>query len=130
VAVPTLRQVRPVQQSPVAVQAPFAPLQVVPPSAGGGGGGGGAATHVPLSWPTTIEHLPPVQQSLDDVQVPSRFTHFGPVEQRNVPLASGRQGTPPQHSDENVHCAPAAMQHGAWPVYPVGQSPGFIVGVP
>jgi hypothetical protein len=47
--------------------------------------------------------MPPAQQSLDDVQVPPWFTHFGPVEHRSVPFASGRQGTPPQHSDENVH---------------------------
>jgi hypothetical protein len=37
---------------------------------------------------------------------------------------------PPQHSDENAHWLPAAMQHGATPVYPVGQLPGFVVGVP
>jgi hypothetical protein len=115
VAPVALRQVRPEQHSPVAVQVPFAPAHVVPPSGGGGGGGGGAAVQVPASCPAISEHVPPAQQSLDDVQVPARFTHFA-AEQRSVPFASGRQGDPPQHSDENVHWAPAAMQHGAVPV--------------
>jgi hypothetical protein len=70
--------------------------------------------------PATSEHALPAQQSLVDVQTPDVFTHVGPVAaggwQRSVPCASGKHGVPPQHSDENVHCAAAAMQHGALPV--------------
>jgi hypothetical protein len=63
----------------------------------------------------------PAQQSLDDVQTPDVWTQVGPplgfgAWQRRTPAPSGKHGVPPQHSDENVHCAPAAMQHGALPV--------------
>jgi hypothetical protein len=65
-----------------------------------------------------MSQAPPGQQSLDEVQTPPEGTHAGPVgiEHLNVPLASGTQGTPPQHSDANWHCWPAWMQHGATPV--------------
>jgi hypothetical protein len=68
-----------------------------------------------------IEHALPAQQSLDDVHSPEVCTHVTPPSgagawQRRTPALSGKQGVPPQHSDENVHCAPAAMQHGAFPV--------------
>ena len=95
----------------------------VPPSLGGGGGGGGeaAGVHFPASCPAMIVHALPAQQSLVEVQTPFVATQVGPPPaaggwQRRVPPASGKQGVPPQHSDENVHCAPAAMQHGALPV--------------
>jgi hypothetical protein len=65
-------------------------------------------------------HVWPGQQSLGDVHAPPVATHVGPVElggrQRSVPVASGTQGVPPQHSEANAHCWPAAMQHGATPV--------------
>jgi hypothetical protein len=108
------------QQSPVAMHVAPVALHVGPPS-GGGGGGVATGTQVPESWPATIEQPFPAQQSLDEVQRPDVWTQVGPppgagVWQRSVPAASGRQGVPPQHSEENVHCAPAAMQHGALPV--------------
>jgi hypothetical protein len=99
---------------------PPAPLHVGPPSCGGGGGGA-AGTQVPASWPGTTEHAFPAQQSLVDVQRPLVLTQVGPPPGAwgwhfSTPAASGRHGVPPQHSDENVHCWPAAMQHGALPV--------------
>jgi len=102
-----MRQVRPAQHWAVAVQTDAVGLHVgpsVPPSAGGGGGGGGGVviSHVPVREPTTTLHVPPAQQSLVEVQVPPAFTHFI-AEQRSVPLASGKQGVPPQHSELNVH---------------------------
>jgi hypothetical protein len=102
------------------MQAPPAVLHIGPPS-GGGGGGGAAGVHLPASWPATIVHALPAQQSLVDVHVPLVLTHVTPPSgawgwQRSVPCASGKHGVPPQHSDEKVHCAPAAMQHGALPV--------------
>jgi hypothetical protein len=79
-------------------------------------------------------HVPPAQQSPVEVQAPPDFTQVGPVgdggRQRSTPLASGTQGVPPQHSAENVHWAPPAMQQGATPVYPVGHAPGLPPGVP
>jgi hypothetical protein len=110
------------QQSPIAMQLPPAALHVGPASGDGGGGGGGAAgTHFPASWPGTTAHALPAQQSLVDVQRPFVATHVGPPPgaggwQRRTPAPSGKHGVPPQHSDEKVHCAPAAMQHGALPV--------------
>jgi len=62
----------------------------------------------------------PAQQSLGDVQTPPEATHVGPVpaggRHLSVPLESGTQGVPPQHSEANEHCCPAAMQQGATPV--------------
>jgi hypothetical protein len=80
-----------------------------------------------------IEHPLPAQQSLDEVHSPFVCTHVTPPSgagawQRSTPAPSGKQGAPLQHSDEKVHSAPAAMQQGAFPVYPVGQLP--VAGVP
>jgi hypothetical protein len=65
-------------------------------------------------------HVKPAQQSLGEVQTPPDITHVGPVveggRQRRVPIASGTQGVAPQHSEENMHCSPAAMQQGGVPV--------------
>jgi hypothetical protein len=62
----------------------------------------------------------PGQQSLGEVHTPPAATHIGPpgvvIRQRNVPIASGTHGTPPQHSEANVHCCPGWMQQGATPV--------------
>jgi hypothetical protein len=57
-------------------------------------------------------HVYPAQQSLGEVHTPPAATHVGPpigagMRQRNVPMASGMQGVPPQHSDAKVHCCPA-----------------------
>jgi hypothetical protein len=104
-----LRHMSPWQQSATLAQVSPVPLHTTPASAGGGGGGGGATgVHVPVSWPMTSVQAPPAQQSPDDVQTPLRFTQVGPPSgvgawQRSTPLPSGRQGVPPQHSDENVH---------------------------
>jgi hypothetical protein len=114
-----VRHCRPAQQSAAPAHVPPAALHVGPPS-GAGGGGSATGTQVPASWPATIEHPVPAQQSLDDVQTPDFWTQVGPVAacgwHFRTPCASGKHGVPPQHSDENVHCAPAAMQHGALPV--------------
>jgi hypothetical protein len=114
------RHIRPVQQSPVAMHASPDALQVGPPS-GGGGGGDATGTHVPPSWPAGMEQAFPLQQSLDEVQRPDVATHVIPPSgdgawQRSTPELSGRHGVPPQHSEENVHWSPPAMQHGALPV--------------
>ncbi len=37
------------------------------------------------------------------------------------PSAPGTHGAPPQHWSLNWHCCPVPMQHGVWPVQPVGQ---------
>jgi hypothetical protein len=67
----------------------------------------------------------PVQQSPVVVQAPPAGTQVVPPSgggrrQRSTPWPSGTQGAPPQHSEENLHWSPPAMQHGALPVYPFG----------
>ena len=60
--------------------------------------------HVPAIRPVTTSQTLPTQQSLVDVQSAPTFTQV--VDggwQRSTPPASGRQGVPPQHSDENAH---------------------------
>jgi hypothetical protein len=76
--------------------------------------GGGALPQVPLDCPAGTLHGRPAQQSPFAVQAPPEGEQALP--QRSTPAASGRQGTPLQHSLEKVHCWPAAMQHGASPV--------------
>lgn len=77
-------------------------------------GGGGTAPQVPLVWPGGTVHRRPAQQSASEVHTCVAFEQALP--QRSVPVLSGRQGAPLQHSDENEQTLPAAMQHGAWPV--------------
>ncbi len=77
-------------------------------------GGGGALPQVPLVWPAGTLQSRPAQQSAFEVHLPVVFEQAEP--QRRTPVESGKQGAPLQHSDENVHWLPAAMQHGAWPV--------------
>ena len=76
-------------------------------------GGGGAAPQVPLVAPAGTVHFRPEQQSASEVQTPVVFEHIAP--QRSTPLESGTQGAPLQHSAENVHCWPVAMQQPGWP---------------
>lgn len=71
-------------------------------------GGGGAAPQVPTVEPDGMLHKSPEQQSAFEVHWPLVFEHCVP--QRRTPLGSGKQGAPLQHSDENVHCWPLAMQ--------------------
>ena len=78
------------------------------------GGGGGGAPHVPTVAPGGTVQGKPAQQSPLEVQAPPVGEQLVP--QRKTPAESGRHGAPPQHSDENVHCWPPAMQHGATPV--------------
>ena len=68
----------------------------------------GGAPQVPLVMPAGTLHFRPLQQSPSAVQTWPVIEHMVP--QRLTPLASGTQGAPLQHSDENVHCWPAAMQ--------------------
>ena len=75
--------------------------------------GGGAAPHVPLVAPAGTVHLRPVQQSASEVQTPVVLEHEAP--QRSTPFESGTQAAPLQHSAENVHCWPAAMQQPGEP---------------
>ena len=89
------------QPCPVYEQVPMSP-------------GGGAAPQVPLVWPGGTVHRRPLQQSAFDVQAPVVFEQLVP--QRRTPVLSGKQGAPLQHSDENVHCWPVAMQHPGWPL--------------
>jgi len=76
-------------------------------------GGGGAAPQVPLVAPGGTVHFRPAQQSTSAVQTPVVFEHCVP--QRRTPFESGTQGAPLQHSAENVHCWPAAMQQPGEP---------------
>ena len=76
--------------------------------------GGGGLPQVPLVMPAGTLQSRPAQQSAFEVHLPVVFEHIEP--QRRTPLLSGKQGAPLQHSDENVHWLPAAMQHGGMPV--------------
>jgi hypothetical protein len=62
----------------------------------------------------------PGQQSPVVVQAPALATQAVPLgglaRQRRTPLASGTQGVPPQHSEENWQRSPAATQQGGCPV--------------
>jgi hypothetical protein len=70
--------------------------------------GGVTAPQVPLVWPGGTVHSRPAQQSPSLVHLPLVFEQALP--QRRTPPESGKQGAPLQHSAENVHCAPVAMQ--------------------
>ncbi len=61
----------------------------------------GGAPQVPLVMPAGTLHLRPEQQSASAVQAPLVLEQALP--QRSTPFASGTQGAPLQHSDENVH---------------------------
>ncbi len=76
-------------------------------------GGGGGMVHVPLGEPTGTTQVRPVQQSDVAVHTPPSGTHIDP--QRSTPDASGTQGAPSQHSAENVHASPVAMQQPGVP---------------
>jgi hypothetical protein len=75
--------------------------------------GGAPAPHVPLVWPGGTLHKRPAQQSPSLVHFPVVFEQ--PVPQRRTPPLSGRQGAPLQHSAENVHCWPTAIQQPGVP---------------
>lgn len=68
----------------------------------------GGVPQVPLVWPAGTLHFRPAQQSASAVQTPDGLEQAVP--QRSTPVESGTQGAPLQHSDEKVHCWPAAMQ--------------------
>jgi hypothetical protein len=76
--------------------------------------GGGGAPQVPTVPPGGTVHGRPAQQSPLVVHAPPDGEQVEP--QRRTPEESGKHGAPPQHSDENVHCWPTPMQHGATPV--------------
>lgn len=78
-------------------------------------GGLGALPQLPFVWPAGTLQARPLQQSEVAVQAPP-LDEQALLPQRSTPVESARQGAPSQHSDENVHCWPPAMQHGAWPV--------------
>ena len=79
------------------------------------GGGGGTAPQLPAVLPVGTLHARPEQQSEVAVHGPLAGEQLFAA-QRSTPLESGKQGAPPQHSDEKAHCAPAAMQQPGWPV--------------
>ncbi len=76
--------------------------------------GVGGTPQVPVLEPGGMSQVRPWQQSPLVVQLPPDMTQALP--QRSTPLLSGTHGAVLQHSDENLHSAPAAMQHGAVPV--------------
>jgi len=69
---------------------------------------------MPVGEPGGMVQVRPPQQSEVDVQTPPDATHMVP--QRRTPLESGTQGSPLQHSAENLHWPPAAIQQGGTPV--------------
>lgn len=114
---PGARQLSPVQQSLCPLHCWPEVAHLVPPSVPVETGG---APQVPWFWPGGTVQTWPAQQSLDEVHTPPGATQVIPpsagVRQRSLPSEPGTQGAPPQHSDEKVHCSPAAMQQGATPV--------------
>jgi hypothetical protein len=77
-------------------------MSVLPPVVG--------LPHVPDNDPGGTVHTSPVQQSAFVVQVWPDMWHIAP--QRSVPVESGTQGSPLQHSPENEH-TPPGMTHAA-----------------
>jgi hypothetical protein len=74
--------------------------------------------------PSTEASQVPSQQGVgpEALQAAPSGVHVGAV-QRSVPDASGTHGLPLQHWSLNWQASPAAMQHGATPVKPVGHGP-------
>jgi hypothetical protein len=70
--------------------------------------GNGGTSHLPEVAPGGMMQARPAQQSPFDVQTEPTGWQVTPpsfsARQRSTPPASGTQGAPPQHSDENVHC--------------------------
>jgi hypothetical protein len=109
-----------------------------PPSEGGtppsGVEMGGGAPQTPLGAPGVMLQTMPVQQSPVAVQAPPAFTQTMPPSlggvdrQCRTPVASGTQGTSPQHSDDVLQVWPACRQQFGsvplkMPVLPFAQVP-------
>lgn len=113
--VPDAAQTEPAQQSsaevplPASMPASGAPPSEFPPSLA-------PASALPPS-------SPPSGTAGGGVQLAPSCRQTGTAAQTNPapPSGLGRHGERPQHWSLNWHVLPAAMQHGATPVYPVGQ---------